>query len=114
MAEKHGSTSIHLKITQYQMCFNFEIPKIINFSFGTNENLMNLGVPILNHCRVFMIIIIYRLYNFQNFRMWKEQKDEKIIDEHKQKVEEKHRKLQEEKKLKKKKEKENLTAFDGW
>ena len=46
--------------------------------------------------------------------MWKEHKDEKLIDEHKRKIEEKHRKLQEEKEVKKKKEKENVTAFSGW
>ena len=46
--------------------------------------------------------------------MWKEQKDDRLIDEHKRKIEEKHRKIRKEEEEKRLKEKQNVTAFSGW
>ena len=50
----------------------------------------------------------------QNFQVWKEHKDEKLIDEHRRKVEEKHRKIQKEKEKQRDKEKDKERAYIGW
>ena len=50
----------------------------------------------------------------QNFKKWKERKDELLVENHKKKVEEKHRKQQEERTLKREKEKDNERAFVRW
>ena len=34
------------------MSLNFGTPKIVNFVFGTNGNLLFIGVPILKHITV--------------------------------------------------------------
>ena len=47
------------------MCLNIETHKNINFAFGTNGILMDLGVPILKHIRVcYRFCIIYRYADF--------------------------------------------------
>ena len=43
------------------MCLSIGVPKIINFSFGTNGKLMVLGVPIMKHFRVYSGKRIYAL-----------------------------------------------------
>ena len=37
------------------MCINFGTLKIINFSFGTNEKLIILGVPVLKDIMVIVM-----------------------------------------------------------
>jgi len=51
---------------------------------------------------------------FQNFKKWKEIKDDRLIEEHKTKVEQKHRQKQAERDKKKDKEKDNMTAYRRW
>ena len=47
------------------MCLNIETHKNVNFPFGTNGILMDLGVPILKHIRVcYRFCIIYRYADF--------------------------------------------------
>ena len=64
--------------------------------------------PLFSQCFISILCFL------QNFKMWKEHKDEKLVDEHRRKVEEKHRKIQKEKEEKRKKERQNETAFTGW
>lgn len=60
-----------------------------------------------------MKVIIFCSHS-QNFKKWKETKDEKLIEEHRKKVEEKHRQKQAEKNKKQDKVKDNETAYSGW
>ena len=39
------------------MCPNFEIPKTINFPFGTNRKFIILGVSILMHITVMFLCV---------------------------------------------------------
>ena len=40
------------------MCLNFGIPKLINFPFGTNGKSIILGVPILEHIKVYIFTVL--------------------------------------------------------